>query len=73
MSPKLPRLNATEVVKLLEKRGFEFDRQRGSHATYIHPDGRRATVPIHKSRTLGTGLLRQILKDADIDPDTLRR
>jgi len=73
MSPKLPHLTAREVVRLVESRGFEYDRQTGSHAVYRHPDGRRATIPMHSSRTIGVGLLAQILRDADIDPNDIRR
>ena len=73
MSPRLPHLTSREVVQLVETRGFQFDRQKGSHAVYRHPDGRRVTIPMHASRTLGVGLLLQILHDADINPDHLRR
>ena len=72
MSPRLPHLTSREVVQLVEAQGFQFDRQKGSHAVYRHPDGRRVTIPIHASRTLGVGLLLQILHDADINPDDLR-
>ncbi|MGC9994239.1 MAG: type II toxin-antitoxin system HicA family toxin [Terriglobia bacterium] len=47
------------------------DRQSGSHAVFIHPDGRRTTVPIHGKRDLGRGLLRQIMKDAELTVDEL--
>ena len=72
MSPKLPHLTAREVVRLLESRGFRFDRQEGSNAVYRHRDGRRTTIPMHSARTIGLGLLLQILRDADIDPNDLR-
>lgn len=45
MSPKLPHLKSKEVVRLLKEHGFEKDRQVGSHAVFLHPDGRRTTVP----------------------------
>ncbi len=73
MSPHLPHLTSREVVRLVEMNGFVFDRQKGSHAVYRHPDGRRVTIPIHTSRTIGVGLLRQILRDAEINPDELRK
>ena len=73
MSPRLPQLTSREVVQLVEAQGFQFDRQKGSHAVYRHPDGRRVTIPVHASRTLGVGLPLQILHDADIYPDDLRR
>jgi predicted RNA binding protein YcfA (HicA-like mRNA interferase family) len=58
---------------LLDAHGFTKDHQVGNHAVFRHPDGRRVTVPMHSTRTIGIGLLRQILRDADIDPDSLRK
>jgi predicted RNA binding protein YcfA (HicA-like mRNA interferase family) len=46
-------------------------RQWGSHAVFIHPDGRRTTVPIHGKRDLGKGLLRQIMRDAELTVDDM--
>ena len=57
MSPHLPHLTSREIVRLVEAKGFSFDRQKGSHAVYRHQDGRRVTIPMHASRTLGIGLL----------------
>jgi predicted RNA binding protein YcfA (HicA-like mRNA interferase family) len=34
MSDKLPRVTAAEVIKTLEKAGFFFSRQSGSHKIY---------------------------------------
>jgi len=73
MSPKLPHLTSRDVVRLIEERGFVFDRQTGSHAVFRHPDGRRVTVPMHSARTIGVGLLAQILRGAEIDPDDIRK
>jgi len=64
--PKLTPANATEVIRVLEKLGFNSIRQSGSHAIYHHPDGRWTTVPMHKGKDLGKGILRKILKDAGI-------
>ena len=63
---KLPVLNAKQVIRILHKKGFVLVRQSGSHAVFRHPDGRRTTVPVHGSKDLGKGLLRQIMKDATI-------
>jgi predicted RNA binding protein YcfA (HicA-like mRNA interferase family) len=73
MSPRLPHLSSREVARLVEAQGFHFDRQKGSHAIYRYPDGRRVTIPMHASRIFGPGLLLEILHDADIAPDDLRR
>ncbi len=47
MSPKQPVVNAKQLIKALEKKGFVFSRQSGSHAIYIDKNGTRVTVPIH--------------------------
>ena len=64
--PKLRPAKSDEVVGVLEKLGFTCIRQSGSHAVYHHPDGRWTTVPIHKGKDLGKGILWKILKDAKI-------
>jgi predicted RNA binding protein YcfA (HicA-like mRNA interferase family) len=71
MSPKLPSLSSRELIAILKKKGFVLERQSGSHAVFIHPKGRRTTVPIHGKRDLGKGLLHQIMRDADLSTDDL--
>ena len=73
MSPKLPSFNSRQVISILNKRGFALDRQSGSHAVFIHPDGRRTTVPIHGKRDLGRGMLRQIMRDAELTFDDMMK
>ncbi|RLD92544.1 MAG: hypothetical protein DRI93_06495 [Aquificota bacterium] len=60
---KYPVLKPREVVRILEKLGFEEVRQRGSHKQYRHPDGRFTTVPFHKGRDISPILLKRIAKD----------
>jgi len=43
----LRSLTARELVSALERDGFVFVRQTGSHQRYRHPDGRRVTVAPH--------------------------
>ncbi len=64
--PPLPILNARQIIVALEKAGFEIIRQKGSHVRLRHPDGRVVTVPVHKGQDIGRGLLRKILRDADL-------
>ena len=64
--PKLRPAKPDEVKRVLEKIGFACIRQSGSHMIYHHPDGRWTTVPIHKGKDLGKGILSKILKDAKI-------
>lgn len=60
--PKLPQVKSKDLVKVVIKLGFKFRDQSGSHAVYIHPDGRRTTIPIHPTQTIGIGLLTKIIK-----------
>lgn len=69
--PKLPALTPKEIAKILEKKGFELDRVKGSHHIYLHPTTRRRTVvPWHK-KDLPIGTLLSILQQAGIDRDEL--
>lgn len=69
--PKLPILKAREVIKVLKKEGFfEFHRV-GSHIQLKHEDGRRTTVPMHKGKDVGRGMLASILRQAKIKPEKL--
>ncbi len=63
---RLPRLTGTEVVRALQKAGFEIIRQRGSHIYMRHADGRATVVPVHKGEDLGSGILSKILRDAEL-------
>ncbi len=67
----LPMLTARQVIRALEKAGFQVQRQTGSHVRLKHADGRVVTVPVHASQDVGRGLLRKILRDADITPAEL--
>ncbi len=60
--PKLPLLSGKELARVVEKLGFAFDHQRGSHAYYKHSDGRIVTVPMHAREEIGPGLLGKIIK-----------
>ena len=63
---KLPVLKPTELVRLLERLGFQRIRQKGSHLYLRHPDGRATVVPMHKGEDLPPGLLRSILQDIEL-------
>ncbi|MEO0373156.1 MAG: type II toxin-antitoxin system HicA family toxin [Cyanobacteria bacterium P01_A01_bin.17] len=71
MGKKYPVLKPSEVVKILEKLGFQEVRQRGSHKQMRHSDGRGTTVPCHKGRDLSPIILRQIAKDIGLTIDEL--
>ena len=56
--PKLPVVSGRELVKALERAGFEFIRQRGSHGTMISRQrGCSVVVPVHGNKDLPKGPL----------------
>ena len=58
--PKLPYLSGREIIRVLERMGFESVRQSGSHVV-MRCGSRGCVVPLHKPVKVGTlaGLLRQ--------------
>lgn len=66
MNGRLPLLDAKELIKILNKLGFEIVRQRGSHVYLKHKDGRSTVVPVHPGREIGRGLLKRILNEIDV-------
>jgi predicted RNA binding protein YcfA (HicA-like mRNA interferase family) len=72
MSDKLPRLTSSEIISIIEKIGFVFARQSGSHKIYKNKEGKRVTVPHHSGKILQPKVLKSILQDADITPEQLK-
>ncbi len=68
---KLPRVTATQITRALEKCGFSFARQSGSHRIYKNSAGRLVTVPFHGATILHPKLLKSILRDADVSAESL--
>jgi predicted RNA binding protein YcfA (HicA-like mRNA interferase family) len=62
---KLPQISGRECVAALEKIGFYFVRQKGSHL-YVRRDDpfKQISVPNHK--TLKKGMLRSIIRDSGL-------
>ena len=59
---KLPQLTAAESAKILEKLGFNFIRQKGSHMFFRHSNGRTTVIPNHPGEKIDRGLLNKIIK-----------
>lgn len=64
--PKLPVLSGAEVIRRLERLGFEQVRQRGSHVVLRRGDA-GCVVPLHKE--VKTGTLAGILRQAGLTQD----
>ena len=72
MSPKLPVVSGTDLVRALEKFGYVAARQKGSHVRLRHsadPQRLPVTVPLHPEIAFGT--LRRILRDAAVTVEEL--
>ncbi len=69
MSTRLPAVRPREVVRALERAGWEVHRQRGSHLS-MKKEGSRflVTVPMHQ-RDVPKGTLRGIIEDAGLSID----
>jgi predicted RNA binding protein YcfA (HicA-like mRNA interferase family) len=67
MDSKLPVISGKDAVKTFTKLGYTTLRKKGSHIRMEHTTDKskkKITIPDHK--TLGKGLLRKILRDAEI-------
>ena len=66
---KLPKLTGKELGKIIEKLGFIFDHQTGSHMILRqdHEPHRRVTVPNHKEIAKGT--LLSIMREVGLSRD----
>lgn len=62
--PNLPVISGREVIKTLSKIGYREVRRRGSHIRLSCPGKKSVTVPDYK--TISRGLLRKILRDAEL-------
>ncbi len=67
---KLPVVSGKDAVKAFGKLGYMVLRQTGSHIRMKHQSDsskKPLTIPNHK--VIGKGLLRKLLRDAEITPE----
>lgn len=69
MASKLRLCSGAEAVRKLQRAGWTVARQRGSHVMMIKP-GYEYTLSIPQHDELGIGLLRKLLRQADLSIDT---
>jgi predicted RNA binding protein YcfA (HicA-like mRNA interferase family) len=67
------RVKGKDLIRALQKAGFQVIRIKGSHHFLRHEDGRTTVVPVHAGETIGPGLLNQILKDVELNRDDLTK
>ena len=63
-----PTLGSTDVIRALQRGGFEVVRTSGSHHRLVHraDPARATTVPVHKGRDLPRPLLHAIIKQSGL-------
>lgn len=66
---RIPSCTPTDVIRVLERAGWQYRNATGSHRRYTHPT-RPGTiiVPFHR-RDMKRGTLHGILKDAGLTSD----
>ena len=68
----MKEVSGKKLAKAVAKNGWQLARIKGSHNIFVK-DGRseRIVIPVHGSRTLKTGLLKALMKIADLTEDDL--
>ncbi|NTU42481.1 MAG: type II toxin-antitoxin system HicA family toxin [Nitrospirales bacterium] len=65
-------ISGKDLCRLLEAKGWELKNIHGSHHVYMKTGRKeRISIPVHGNRDLKTGLLKAIMKIAEIGEDEL--
>ena len=65
-------ITGKDLCKILEKKGWELKHIKGSHHVYMKSGRKeRMSVPVHSNKDLKIGLLKAIMKIAEIREDEL--
>lgn len=74
MIPKLKNTPVRELIRALERDGFQYKRRKGSQRVYRNPDGRRVVIHYHHAKdTLPPGTLKSFLDGTKWNEDDIRR
>ena len=74
MIPKLKNTPVRELIRALERDGFQYKRRKGSQRVYRHPDGRRVVIHYHHAKnTLPPGTLKSFQDGTKWNEDDIRR
>ncbi len=73
MSPFLPQVKASDLIRVVKQLGFELDRQKGSHAIFFRPsDKARVVIPVHAGRDIKPKTLHGIIDNMRITPEEFK-
>ncbi len=65
--PRLPSLTPAKIIRALERAGFLFIRQRGSHRVYVRGE-KIIVIPFH-NKDLRKGTLKNIIQHSGLSVD----
>jgi len=71
---KPPQISGQKLCKIIEKEGFVFIRQTGSHKIYqkqVEESKITVPIPVHSNKPLKKGTLHSILKKTSITKEKL--
>ena len=72
MSERLPAVRPEQLVKVLQRKGWQLERVRGSHYIMKNPEMRKVVpIPMH-SKELKTGTLLAIMRSVEISREELQ-
>ncbi|CAD6491712.1 MAG: HicA toxin of bacterial toxin-antitoxin_ [Candidatus Argoarchaeum ethanivorans] len=66
---KLPLVSGEKMCRIVFQLGFTMVHRKGSHTVWVHENGRTTTIPLHSGKELPRGLVKKILKDAELSID----
>ncbi len=67
---RLKPLRTREIIRKLRRLGFIGPIPGGKHVRMVHPEsGQIIPIPVHGSKEIGVGLIREIIKQAGITSD----
>ena len=68
----MKQVSGRELVRLVQRKGWTLARIHGSHHIFTMPGRReRLVIPVHGNRPLKIGLLRSLMKIADLTESDL--
>ena len=68
----MKQISGKDFAKLLTKKGWDLKRNHGSHHVYTKKGRKeRISLPIHGNKPLKTGLLKHLMKIAEINESEL--
>jgi predicted RNA binding protein YcfA (HicA-like mRNA interferase family) len=72
MGRRYPICNASDVVRVLRRHGFEQIGQKGSHQKWRHADRRQVIVADHGNKSIPIGTLKSIIEGSKLSVEDFR-